>query len=157
MAVFLDKTDGFFQSGSLSSPGRFNLITPLGDIFVLDSRDFFVAIGAVLGGLIGGFIIGFTAGVPAKIAAIDIAAFSVAGLTMGFFSTYFYRKGIDVAYAAVFQLTGYCVAPAMVYYYQLLPFARPLCPGIYLYPHQCLHPALPPAGLPETPGHCPLY
>jgi LytS/YehU family sensor histidine kinase len=104
----------------------FNLITPLGDIFVLDLRDFFVAIGAVLGGPVAGFIIGFSAGIPAKIPAIDIAAFSVAGLTMGFFSTYFYRKGIDVAYAAVFQLTGYGVALIMVYYYDLLPFTTGL-------------------------------
>jgi LytS/YehU family sensor histidine kinase len=92
----------------------FNLITPLGDIFVLDLRDFFVAIGAAIGGPVPGFIIGFMAGVPAKIPAIDIAAFSIAGLTVGFFSNYFYRKGIDVAYSAVFMLVGYLVAFLMV-------------------------------------------
>ena len=103
-----------------------NLITPLGDIFVLDLRDFFVAIGAAIGGPAPGFIIGFMAGVPAKIPAIDIAAFSIAGLTVGFFSTYFYRKGIDVAYSAVFMLAGYAVALVMVNYYNLWQFSTGL-------------------------------
>ena len=103
-----------------------NLITPLGDIFVLDLRDFFVAIGAAIGGPVPGFIIGFLAGVPAKIPAIDIAAFSIAGLTVGFFSTYFYRKGIDVAYSAVFMLVGYAVALVMVNYYNLWQFSTGL-------------------------------
>lgn len=104
----------------------FNLITPLGDIFVLDLRDFFVAIGAAIGGPVPGFIIGFMAGVPAKIPAIDIAAFSVAGLTVGFFSTYFYRKGIDVAYSAVFMLAGYVVAFIMVIFVYHWPFPTAL-------------------------------
>lgn len=103
-----------------------NLITPLGDIFVLDLRDFFVAIGAAIGGPIPGLVIGLLAGLPAKIPAIDVAAFSVAGLTVGIFSTYFYRKGIDVAYSAVFMLVGYGVALVMVHYYDLWQFSTGL-------------------------------
>ena len=103
-----------------------NLITPLGDIFVLDLRDFFVAIGAVIGGPVPGFVIGVLAGLPAKIPAIDIAAFSIAGLTVGFFSAYFYRKGIDIAYSAVFMLVGYGVALIMVHHYNLWQFSTGL-------------------------------
>lgn len=103
-----------------------NLITPLGGIFVLDLRDFFVAIGAAIGGPIPGFVIGLLAGLPAKIPAIDIAAFSIAGLTVGIFSTYLYRKGIDVAYSAAFMLVGYGVALIMVHYYGLWQFSTGL-------------------------------
>lgn len=103
-----------------------NLITPLGDIFVLDLRDFFVAIGAVIGGPVPGFIIGVLAGLPAKIPAIDIAAFSIAGLTVGWFSVYFYRKRINVAYSAIFMLIGYGIALIMVHYYNLWQFSTGL-------------------------------
>lgn len=103
-----------------------DLVTPLGDIFVLDLRDFFVAIGAVIGGPVPGFIIGVLAGIPAKIPTIDVTAFSIAGLCVGFFSTYFYRKGIDVAYSAVFMLTGYGISLALVHYYNLWEFSTGL-------------------------------
>jgi LytS/YehU family sensor histidine kinase len=103
-----------------------NLITPLGDIFVLDLRDFFVAIGATIGGPIPGFIIGLLAGLPAKIPAIDIASFSIAGLTVGWFSIYFYKKRINVAYSAIFMLVGYGIALVMVHYYNLWQFSTGL-------------------------------
>jgi hypothetical protein len=103
-----------------------DLITPLGDIFVLDLRDFFVAIGAAIGGPLPGFFIGIMAGLPARIPAIDIAAFSVAGLSVGFFSTYFYRNRINVAYSAVFMLVGYGAALFMVHYYNLWQFSTGL-------------------------------
>mgnify|MGYP000136989133 CR=1 FL=1 len=103
-----------------------DLITPLGDVFVLDLRDFFVAIGAAIGGPIPGFIIGLLAGLPAKIPVIDIAAFSIAGLTVGWFSTYFYKRRINVAYSAVFMLVGYGVALIMVHYYDLWQFSTGL-------------------------------
>ncbi len=103
-----------------------NLITPLGDIFVLDLRDFFVAIGAAIGGPVPGFVIGVLAGLPAKIPAIDVAAFSIAGLCVGIFSTSFYRRGINVAYSAAFMLVGYGVALIMVHYYNLWQFSTGL-------------------------------
>ncbi|NYT08133.1 MAG: hypothetical protein GKC05_07770 [Methanomicrobiales archaeon] len=103
-----------------------DLITPLGNIFVLDLRDFFVAIGAAIGGPVPGLVIGIMAGLPAKIPAIDVAAFSVAGLTVGWFSTYFYRRGINVAYSAAFMLAGYGVALIMVHYYNLWQFSTGL-------------------------------
>ncbi len=103
-----------------------NLITPLGGVFVLDLRDFFVAIGAAIGGPVPGFVIGVAAGLPAKIPAIDIAAFSIAGLAVGIFSTYFYRKGINVAFSAAFMLVGYGVALIMVHYYNLWQFSTGL-------------------------------
>ncbi|NYT16419.1 MAG: hypothetical protein GKC06_00190 [Methanomicrobiales archaeon] len=103
-----------------------DLVTPLGDVFVLDLRDFFVAIGAAIGGPIPGFVIGVLAGLPAKIPAIDIAAFSIAGLTVGWFSTYFYKKRINVAYSAVFMLVGYGIALIMIHYYNLWQFSTGL-------------------------------
>jgi LytS/YehU family sensor histidine kinase len=103
-----------------------DLITPLGDIFVLDLRDFFVAIGAAIGGPVPGFLIGVMAGLPARIKAIDIAAFSIAGLTVGWFSVYFYQKRINVAYSAVFMLVGYSIALIMVHYYNLWQFSTGL-------------------------------
>jgi len=103
-----------------------DLITPLGDVFVLDLRDFFVAIGAAIGGPLPGFFIGIMSGLPARIPAIDVAAFSVAGLSVGFFSTYFYQKRINVAYSAVFMLVGYGIALIMVHYYNLWQFSTGL-------------------------------
>ncbi len=100
-----------------------NLITPLGGVFVLDLRDFFVAIGAVIGGPVAGFIIGLMAGLPAAIPTIDVAAFSIAGLTTGYFSNYFYRRQINVAFSAAFMLTGYAIALVLIYYYDLWQFS----------------------------------
>lgn len=106
--------------GSLAFFTRaYDLITPLGSVFVLDLRDFFVAIGAAIGGPAAGFLIGVMAGLPAAIPAIDVASFSVAGLFVGYFSDYFFRKKINVAYSAIFMLTGYGVAIVMVAYYGL--------------------------------------
>ena len=96
-----------------------DLITPLGSVFVLDLRDFFVAIGAAIGGPVAGLLIGIMAGVPAAIPAIDVASFSVAGACVGYFSDYFFRKKINVAYSAIFMLAGYGIAIGMVAYYGL--------------------------------------
>ncbi len=100
-----------------------NLITPLGGIFVLDLRDFFVAIGAAIGGPGAGFLIGIMAGLPAKIPAIDIASFAVAGLSVGYFSSYFYKRGINVAYSAIFMLAGYAVAQGLLFFYQMAEYS----------------------------------
>jgi LytS/YehU family sensor histidine kinase len=94
----------------------FNLITPLGDLFVLDLRDFFVAIGSAIGGPVSGLVIGILAGIPARLPAVDIASFAVAGLAVGFFSGYFYHHKIRVAYAALFMLGGYFVAFLLIVY-----------------------------------------
>ncbi|MCU0633085.1 MAG: hypothetical protein MUC66_08985 [Methanolinea sp.] len=107
--------------GSLAYLTRaLNLITPLGGVFVLDLRDFFVAIGAAIGGLGPGFVIGLLAGIPAKVPIIDIASFCIAGAFVGFFSTYFYKRKINVAFSALFMLTGYAVALLLVWYYGLM-------------------------------------
>lgn len=92
----------------------FNLITPLGDVFVLDLRDFFVAIGAAIGGPIAGFGIGILAGLPARYPQIDVTSFALAGVAVGFFSSYFYQREIRVAYSAAFMLCGYFVALVLV-------------------------------------------
>jgi LytS/YehU family sensor histidine kinase len=94
----------------------FNLITPLGSVFVLDLRDFFVAIGAALGGPVAGLIIGILAGLPAKLPTVDIASFATAGLLVGFFSGYFYDRKIRIAYSALFMLCGYFVAILFIIY-----------------------------------------
>ncbi len=102
-----------------------NLITPLGGVFVLDLRDFFVAIGAAIGGPISGLIIGILAGVPARLPIVDITSFGTAGLLVGFFSSYFYDRKIRVAYAALFMLCGYFVAFLFTIYlglWQNVPF-----------------------------------
>lgn len=107
--------------GSLAYLTRaLNLITPLGGVFVLDLRDFFVAIGSAIGGFGPGLVIGLLAGIPAKIPLIDISSFCIAGACVGYFSTRFYRKGINVAYSAIFMLTGYAVALAMAWYFGLM-------------------------------------
>jgi LytS/YehU family sensor histidine kinase len=106
--------------GSLAYFTRaYDLITPLGSVFVLDLRDFCVAIGAAIGGPVAGFLIGVMAGIPAAIPAIDVTSFSVAGLFVGYFSDYFFRKKINVAYSAIFMLTGYGIAVILVAYYGL--------------------------------------
>ena len=97
----------------------FNLITPLGGVFVLDLRDFFVAIGAAIAGPVPGLAIGILAGLPARIPAIDITSFAIAGASVGFFSNYFYRKKIRPAYAASFMLTGYFVAFLFIVYFNM--------------------------------------
>lgn len=86
------------------------LITKIGGVFVLDLRDFFVAIGAAIGGPLPGLVIGILAGLPAGIPVIDITSFALAGATVGFFSTFFFRRNTRVAYAASFMLVGYFVA-----------------------------------------------
>jgi hypothetical protein len=101
----------------------FNLITPLGGVFVLDLRDFFVAIGAAIGGPGAGFLIGIMAGLPAKIPVIDITSFAVAGLSVGYFSNYFYKKGINVSFSAIFMLAGYAVAGGLLFFYQLTEYS----------------------------------
>jgi hypothetical protein len=100
-----------------------NLITPLGGIFVLDLRDFFVAIGAAIGGPGAGFLIGVMAGLPAKIPVIDITSFAVAGLSVGYFSTYFYKRGINVAFSAIFMLAGYAVAQGFLFFFQMTEYS----------------------------------
>jgi hypothetical protein len=97
-----------------------NLVTPLGGVFVLDLRDFLVAIGAAIGGAWPGFLIGVMAGIPAKYPLIDISSFAVAGACVGCASTLFHRKGINVAWSALFMLIGYGVALGMAWYYQLM-------------------------------------
>lgn len=94
----------------------FNLITPLGDIFVLDLRDFFVAIGSAIGGPASGLVIGILAGVPARLPIVDISSFAIAGLSVGFFSSYFYHRKTRIAYSAFFMLFGYFVAFLFIIY-----------------------------------------
>lgn len=107
--------------GSLAYLTRaLNLITPLGGVFVLDLRDFFVAIGSAIGGFGPGLVIGFLAGMPAKIPLIDISSFCVAGGCVGYFSSRFYWKGINVAYSAIFMLAGYAIALGMAAYMGLM-------------------------------------
>jgi len=104
---------------------EFNLITPLGGVFVLDLRDFFVAIGAAIGGPVAGLAIGILAGLPARIPLIDVTSFAIAGVSVGFFTTYFYQKKIRLAYSASFMLAGYLVALLLIMYLgmpQYLPF-----------------------------------
>jgi hypothetical protein len=87
-----------------------NLITPLGGVFILDLRDFFVTIGAAIGGPVVGLVIGICAGLPAKIQILDISSFATAGIVVGILANYLYRRGLNMAWAGLGMLAGYGVA-----------------------------------------------
>lgn len=87
-----------------------NLITPLGGVFTLDLRDFFVTIGAAIGGPFVGLIIGIIAGLPARIPILDVLSFATAGTVVGLLTRYLDRKGWNIAFAGVGILAGYGVA-----------------------------------------------
>jgi hypothetical protein len=87
-----------------------NLITPLGGVFILDLRDFFVTIGAALGGPAAGLAIGICAGFPARIPLLDIASFATGGVAVGLTADYLYKKGKNISWSAMGMLCGYVVA-----------------------------------------------
>ena len=87
-----------------------NLITPLGGVFILDLRDFFVTIGAALGGPAAGLAIGICAGFPARIPLLDIASFATGGVAVGLIADHLYKKGRNISWSAAGMLCGYLVA-----------------------------------------------